>query len=135
MVVIGQRQGGFHPAVVAEPHVQVVVLAQPVGGVVSAYSQVRHVDDHVQRIQVVRCLGAEKLLPQDVQAGQRVDVLPHLPGQGERGIEQMVSVLDHLPAPAVQRRVDHHVRAGCHQHVGTGGQLVRIDEVALPVEH
>jgi hypothetical protein len=62
--------------VVAEPHIQAVVLAQPVGGVVSGHSQVRHVDDHMQRIQVVRCLDAEELLPQDVQAGQRVDVLP-----------------------------------------------------------
>lgn len=39
LVVVCQRQGGLDAAVIAEPHIHVLVLAQPVCGVVSADAQ------------------------------------------------------------------------------------------------
>jgi len=41
------------------PHVDAVLLAQPVGGVVAADVQRGDVDDDVQRIEVVRGFGTE----------------------------------------------------------------------------
>jgi hypothetical protein len=79
-------------------------------------------------------LGAEELFPQHAEAGQGPDFRAKPVGEHECDTEQRVAVLDHLPAPAVERRVDHHVRAGGHQHVGAGGQLGRVHQGALDVE-
>jgi hypothetical protein len=40
VVVLGHRQGGEDPAVVAEPGVEIPLLAEPVGGLVAADTQV-----------------------------------------------------------------------------------------------
>ena len=67
LIVIGHRQCRLDPAVVAEPHVDAGMLAQPVGGVVAGDVETGYVDHHVQRIQVVRRLGAEKRFSLDAQ--------------------------------------------------------------------
>ena len=59
---------------------------------------------------------------------------PRRPRQFQCVAEQLAPVLDHLPAPTVQCRVHHHVRASGHQQVRTRRQPVAIDQVALHVE-
>jgi hypothetical protein len=47
LVVIGQRHCGFYSAMVAESHVDALMLTQPVGRVVAADVQAGYVDDDV----------------------------------------------------------------------------------------
>jgi hypothetical protein len=91
LVVIGQGQCRFYPAMVAESHVNALMITQPVGHVVSRVVtgdvQAGYVDDDVQRVKVMRGLDAQEFFTQDVQSGQGLYLTPKVSGQGERRVK------------------------------------------------
>ncbi len=85
---------------VTESHVNALMVTQPVGRVVAADVQSGYVDDDVQRVKVMRGLGAPEFV---VQSGLGLYPTPEVSGEGERGVKLVMAVLDHLTPPPVQR--------------------------------
>lgn len=80
-------------------------------------------------------LHAQQLVVEHLHIGNELDLVAHLPRQIQCGAEQLVTVLHHLPAPAIHRRVDQDVGAGGHQQIRARREAVPVDKVALDVEH
>ena len=119
---------------VAQAHVNGFGLPEPVGSLVTADAEFRDVDQELEAIKIVRSLLAEQLALHDREAGQIVDLASDVPGQVERPTEDLGSRGHRVTPPAVDGRVDHDVGTGGHQQVGTVGEMVGIDQIALDVE-
>jgi hypothetical protein len=119
---------------VAHAEVGLLMLTQPVRRLIAGGAGAGNVHQDLQPVQVVRGFLAEKLIVQHFHVGYQLDVVAQPAHQFQCVAEQFAPVLDHLPPPAVERRVHHHVRARGHQQVRAGRQPVPVDEIALHVE-
>lgn len=133
MAVVCLRESGFDPSVVVQPDVDPGVFAQPVRCLVAADAELLDIDQHMQRVEIVRSLLTDELIMQYVEAGEPVDSSAGGFDQLERRVQLLFTVPDHLPAPAVHAGVDQHVGAGRGQQVGTLLQPYRVHQLPLQV--
>lgn len=80
-------------------------------------------------------LHAEQFVVHDLYPGYPVQFGPHMFRRPEGRVEQTVAAFDHLPTPAVQRRVHQYIRAGGHEQIRAVPQAHRIDQIALHMEN
>jgi hypothetical protein len=73
----------------------------------------------MEDVEIMGRFPPKQFVVKHVQTRQFVNVPPGLARQIQRFIEQTPTVLNHIPTPSVNGRVNHDVRAGCHEEVGT----------------
>ena len=129
--VVADRDLRADPPVVAQRHVHVRALTQPVRGVVAVGAEPGDVDDELERVE---CEGGADLLVHHAQAADLVDHRADGHGQTDGAVEQLLALLDHLPTPAVHRRVDQGGRTGRAEQILPRLEHVRIDPVTLEME-
>jgi len=125
---------GADAAGVRRADVDVAGAAQPVPGLEAADAEGAHVDRQRQRVQLERGPRPDDLAAHELQAADAVDRPAHPLRPLQRRPEQVVTVLHHLPAPAVEGGVDQRRRAGRAQQVLARRQDLGVDAVAREVE-
>ncbi|GAO07584.1 putative transcriptional regulator [Streptomyces lydicamycinicus] len=132
LLIVSVGELGVDAAVVGQMHIDMPVLAKPVGHPVPRGVEAGDVHDDRKRIEVVcQTRTAEVRTVVNVEAVDLLDGPAHLSRQLEGPLQQVMAVLGHLPAPAVEAGVDQHGRAGGTEQIGPGLEQGRVDQVAL----
>lgn len=112
-----------------------MLVPQPVGGTVVGDLPRADVDDDLKGVHVRRpARPAEVVAAVHVHAVDLENPFAGLLSEGECVVVEGLAVLDHLPAPAVQRRVYEGRGAGGPQQVLTALERLRLDQIPLEVE-
>ena len=120
---------------IAELDFQIVMLAQPILGLVSGNAEVTDVNRQLGRIVIVRRLAAQYFVADAVQPGNLVDFLSGVPGKPECMLRELAAVKRQVAAGRVER-TQQNIGGRCRgQHADDRLHAVRIDAARAHVQH